>query len=294
MYLIERWGKMLGLKRGEVALFEHQKKWELEAQNVIKRLKGILGDVIVDIQHVGSTSIPTIKAKPIIDIAIAVNDFESLLSMVEELKINGFYHIPTNENNQLLFACGSYYDGTGEMQTHFIHIVLHNSMEWINYINFRDYLNNNFEVAKEYEALKISLCNSVNTREEYTNGKHDFITCTLRKALVKKYLGKTVHIKIDRPIGYVHQKKNYTLIYQINYGYIPNVLGGDGEELDVYLLGVTEPILEMDVNIIGIVHRENDVEDKLIAAPIGMNFSKTEIENAIHFQEQYYKTYVET
>ncbi len=285
---------MLGLKRGEVALFEHQKEWEIEAQNVMKRLKGILGDVIVDIQHVGSTSIPSVKAKPIIDIAVAVNDFDSLLSMLQELKINGFYHIPTNENSQLLFACGSYYDGTGEMQTHFIHIVLHNSMEWINYINFRDYLNNNFEVAKEYEALKISLSNSVNTREEYTEGKRDFIDFTLRKALVKSYLGKTVHIKIDRPIGYVHKKKEYSLTYPINYGYIPNVLGGDGEELDVYLLGVNEPVLEADVKIIGVVHRENDVEDKLIAAPVGTDFSKTEIENAINFQEQYYKTYLET
>ncbi|MBO5210586.1 MAG: GrpB family protein [Clostridia bacterium] len=285
---------MLGLKRGEVALFEHQKEWEIEAQNVMKRLKGILGDVIVDIQHVGSTSIPSVKAKPIIDIAVAVNDFDSLLSMVQELKINGFYHIPTNENSQLLFACGSYYDGTGEMQTHFIHIVLHNSMEWINYINFRDYLNNNFEVAKEYEALKISLSNSVNTREEYTEGKRDFIDFTLRKALVKSYLGKTVHIKIDRPIGYVHKKKEYSLTYPINYGYIPNVFGGDGEELDVYLLGVNEPVLEADVKIIGVVHRENDVEDKLIAAPVGTDFSKTEIENAINFQEQYYKTYLET
>lgn len=285
---------MLGLKRGEVALFPHEKDWDVEAQKTIVKLKEILGDLAVDIQHVGSTAIPSIKAKPIIDIAVAVNDFDSLLSMVQELKINGFYHIPTNENSQLLFACGSYYDGTGEMQTHFIHMVLHNSMEWINYINFRDYLNNNFEVAKEYEALKISLSNSVNTREEYTEGKRDFIDFTLRKALVKSYLGKTVHIKIDRPIGYVHKKKEYSLTYPINYGYIPNVFGGDGEELDVYLLGVNEPVLEADVKIIGVVHRENDVEDKLIAAPVGTDFSKTEIENAINFQEQYYKTYLET
>ena len=53
---------MIGLKRGEVALFPHEKAWELEAQNTIKRLKDILGDVIVDIAHVGSTAIPSIKA----------------------------------------------------------------------------------------------------------------------------------------------------------------------------------------------------------------------------------------
>lgn len=284
---------MLGLKRGEVALFPHEKEWEIEAQNTIKRLKNILGDVIVDIQHVGSTAIPTIKAKPIIDIAVSVNSFDEVLKQIYILESNGFYHRPSKEENQLLFSCGSFYDNIGDLQTHFIHFVLNNSMEWINYINFRDYLINNPDIAKDYEALKISLSNKVKDRAEYTAAKHDFITFTLRKALVKSYLGKTVHIEIDRPVGYIHKKEKYSLIYPINYGFIPDILGGDGEELDVYLMGVSEPIKECDVHIIGIVHRENDVEDKLISAPIGMNFSKTEIENAINFQEKYYKTYVE-
>lgn len=114
-----------------------------------------------------------------------------------------------------------------------------------------------------------------------------------RKALVKAYLGKTVDIKIDRPVGYVHKKENYSLIYPINYGYIPNVIGGDGEELDVYLLGVNQPVTEYRAKIIGIAHRENDVEDKLIAAPSNKVFFQNEIAEAIHFQEQYYKTTIE-
>lgn len=114
-----------------------------------------------------------------------------------------------------------------------------------------------------------------------------------RKIFVKTYLGKTVDIKIDRPIGYVHKKENCSLTYPINYGYLPGVIGGDGEELDVYLLGVNEPVTEYTAKIIGIAHRENDVEDKLVAAPVDLNFAKEEIERAIHFQEQYYKTTVE-
>ncbi|MBR6564006.1 MAG: NUDIX domain-containing protein [Clostridia bacterium] len=114
-----------------------------------------------------------------------------------------------------------------------------------------------------------------------------------RKAQVKSYLGKTVKIEIDRPIGYLHKKENYALTYPINYGYIPGVIGGDGEELDVYLLGVNEPVTEYLAKIIGIAHRENDVEDKLIAAPEGMVFYQNEIADAIHFQEQYYKTKIE-
>ena len=284
---------MLGLKRGEVLLLEHQNEWEIEAQKTIKALKVILGDIIVDIQHIGSTSIPQILAKPIIDIAVSVNAFCDVLILEKALANKGFYYRKTDETDQLLFACGSYYDGTGDKQTHFIHFVLKDSMQWINYINFRDYLTQNSAIAKEYEALKITLSKSAKDRAEYTLGKHNFITHILRKALVKSYLGKTVYIEIDRPIGYIHKKEKYSLTYPINYGYIPNVLGGDGEELDVYLLGVTEPINQADVHIIGIAHRENDVEDKLIAAPIGINFSKNEIENAINFQEKYYKTTVE-
>ncbi len=114
-----------------------------------------------------------------------------------------------------------------------------------------------------------------------------------RKEQVKSYLGKKVVIGIDRPVGYVHKKESYSLTHPINYGYIPGVFGGDGEELDVYLLGVSEPVTEFECEIIAIAHRHNDVEDKLVGAPVGMRFSKEEIVNAIHFQEQYYETEVE-
>ena len=250
-----------------------------------------------DIQHVGSTSILAIKAKPIIDIVVAVDDFKDVLALESELGNDGFYYRPNvNIKDQLLFACGSYYDGTGDLQTHFIHVVLTNSMEWTNYINFRDYLNKMPTVAKEYEDLKTSLAAATPVdkgRERYLRGKHDFIVYTLRKALVNFYLGKTIEIKIDRPIGSAHPK-HLDLVYPINYGYIPGVLGGDGEELDVYLLGVSKPIKEYKARVIGIVHRHNDVEDKLVAAPEGTIFTQTEIAEAVHFQEQYYESEIET
>jgi len=187
---------MIGLKRGTVKLFEHEKAWEIEAQNTIVRLRKILGNVIKDIQHVGSTSIYTIKAKPIIDIALAVDDFEDILAFEKELRDEGFYYRPKAQGslgNQLLFACGNYYDGSGDIQTHFIHVVLTGSMDWINYINFRDYLNNTPTVAKAYEELKVSLAEQApidSGREKYLKGKHDFIVYTLRKALVNSFLGK--------------------------------------------------------------------------------------------------------
>lgn len=289
---------MIGLKRGEVRLCEHEKEWETQAQSSIAELKSIFGNVAKDIQHVGSTSVPAIKAKPIIDIAVAVDDFDKVLSLVPKLEKAGWYYRPKNDMpGQKLFARGSYYDGTGDLQTHFVHVVSADGMDWINYINFRDYLNKTPSAAKEYESLKLSLAEKAPTdigRVQYTGGKHDFIVYTLRKALVNSNLGKTVKIKIDRPIGYVHKKENYSLTYPINYGFIPGIIGGDGEELDVYLLGVDNPVDEFTARIIGIVHRRNDIEDKLVAAPLGMTFTKAEIEKAVHFQEQWYESEVET
>lgn len=289
---------MIGLKRGTVQLCCHEKEWELEAQKTIARLQKILGPVGRDIQHVGSTSIPSIKAKPIVDIAVAVDDFDSILALEEELKKEGFHYRPKAQatlRNQLLFGCGSYYEGTGDLQTHFIHVVLADSMDWKNYINFRDYLNATPEAAKAYENLKVALAEAGpidSGRENYLAGKQDFIAFTLRKALVFSYLGKTVTIRIDRPAGSIHPK-HPGLVYPINYGYIPGVFGGDGEELDVYLLGVKRPVEEYTCRIIGIVHRQDDVEDKLVAAPAGVLFDQKEIAQAVRFQERYYTTKIE-
>ena len=287
---------MIGLEKGKVKLCPHDTAWETEAKDTINKLKNILGDAADDIQHVGSTAIPTIVAKPIIDIAVAAESFEEILKHENDLNSAGFFYRPSVEvNSQLLFAKGSYYEKTGDLQTHFIHVVLKDSMEWINYVNFRDFLIKRYDVAKEYEKLKLSLAeeNSENeAREKYTEGKRDFVAYVLRKALVDFYLGKTVRIEMDRPIGSPHPKRK-EIVYPINYGYIPDVLGGDGEELDVYLLGVDVPVEEYTAKIIAIVHRHNDVEDKLVAAPEGAIFTKDEISKSIYFQEKYYDSEIE-
>ena len=116
------------------------------------------------------------------------------------------------------------------------------------------------------------------------------MTLSERHEQVESYLGKTLKIEIDRPIGYVHRKGEKTLIYPINYGYIPGVLGGDDEELDVFLVGVDEPVSTYEGRIVGIVYRADDVEDKLIMAPEGVSLTASQMACAVYFQEKYYKT----
>ena len=177
---------MIGLEKGRVRLAPHDAEWEAEAERTVAELRALLGDAAVDIQHVGSTSVPTIMAKPIIDIAVSAADFSSVLKHESVLRERGYYYRPGAElENQLLFAKGSYYDGSGEMQTHFIHVVGRDSREWRDYINFRDYLIRHPEIAKQYEALKISLWQKApvdQDREKYLAGKESFITSILAEA----------------------------------------------------------------------------------------------------------------
>ena len=115
-----------------------------------------------------------------------------------------------------------------------------------------------------------------------------------RKALVLPYLGREVDVRIDRPIGYLHHKHGIELTYEVNYGFLPGVIGGDGEELDVYVLGPTEPLEHFSGRVIGIVFRRDDEEDKLIAAPDGAVFSPDEIAKKLDFAERYYNSYIVT
>lgn len=101
-------------------------------------------------------------------------------------------------------------------------------------------------------------------------------------------IGKIVSVIIDRPMGTYHPKHK-DLYYPINYGYVENIFAQDGEEQDVYILGVNEPIKEFSGKIIAIIHRLNDNEDKWVVAPENMDFSKEEIINQVHFQEQFFE-----
>lgn len=121
-----------------------------------------------------------------------------------------------------------------------------------------------------------------------------YLTPQEREGLIRTYLGKTVTVMVDRPIGFHHVTKGIHLDYTINYGNLPGVTGGDGEEQDVYILGVEVPAETFTGRIIAVVRRRDDNEDKFVAAPEGMAFSAAEIEKQIHFVEQYFDSTVQT
>ena len=106
------------------------------------------------------------------------------------------------------------------------------------------------------------------------------------------FLGQKVNVVIDRPLGSKHPQHGFT--YEVNYGYIPNTKSPDGEEQDVYVLGIDKPIDKIIGVCIAVIHRTNDNDDKLnddklVVTPNGEDFSDTEIEKLVKFQEKYFK-----
>lgn len=121
-----------------------------------------------------------------------------------------------------------------------------------------------------------------------------FLTEQEREELIQSLMGSVVDIVIDRPIGYVHFTKGITLHYPVNYGYLPGITGGDGEEQDVYILGISEPLTRFRGRIVGVIRRKDDNEDKLIAAPEGMVITREQIQRETFFAEQYFESFAES
>ena len=103
----------------------------------------------------------------------------------------------------------------------------------------------------------------------------------------EKYLGNILKIQIDRQFGSKHPKHGF--IYPVNYGFVPNTISGDNEELDAYLLGVFEPVDQFEGECIAVIHRTNDNDDKLIVVPNGKEYSNDAIEALVEFQEKFFE-----
>lgn len=101
------------------------------------------------------------------------------------------------------------------------------------------------------------------------------------------YLNELVNVVMDRPLGSKHPKHGF--IYPVNYGYIPNTESADGEELDAYVLGEHEPLIEFFGRVIAVLHRTNDDDDKLIVVADGKNYTDEQIEALVEFQERWFK-----
>ena len=108
-----------------------------------------------------------------------------------------------------------------------------------------------------------------------------------QQAKSSDYLNKIVSVVMDRPLGTKHPKHGF--VYEANYGYIPNTVSGDGEEIDAYVLGIDKPLKKFTGRCVAIIHRTNDNDDKLVVVPDGLKITNQFIEQKTKFQEQWFK-----
>lgn len=170
---------MVGLDRDKVVLFPYDKKWKEEYKKEKEVLETLLEGIDYQIEHVGSTSIEGLSAKPVIDIAIGTNDIETVIKIGDILKNHGY----DTENS--LDTKGEIFAGKGarDSRTHYIHIQKIGSTYWNNFMYFKKYLLEHPALIKEYEELKKQLAKLYSDdRRKYTAAKNEFISDILRKA----------------------------------------------------------------------------------------------------------------
>jgi len=172
---------MIGLERGIVRLAPYEDEWTHLYVEERARLQEAVGDQVLDIQHVGSTAIPGIVAKPILDIAVAVRSFEAAYVCIEPIVALGYeYHGENGIPRRHYFVRRD--PDSGQTIVH-LHVNEVDGPDWENQVLFRDYLLAHPEAAEEYVALKQELATQYpRDRDAYTEGKAPFIERILRLA----------------------------------------------------------------------------------------------------------------
>lgn len=165
----------MSLKNNTVHLETNYSLWKKMFNEEKETLNKIFSQDNFSIEHVGSTSIKNLSAKPIIDIAVGVNNFKDFQKY--EKKLEKLYTIKkNNEKKEILLI------KENKIETFFlIHVLEKNSERYKNMINFRNILNDNHQILKEYEKLKKNLSKKYqNDRTMYTKLKNDFIKNILK------------------------------------------------------------------------------------------------------------------
>ena len=159
----------LGLEQDVNRLVEYNPLWPQAFAEEAAEIKAKLGDRALAIEHYGSTAVPGLRAKPIIDLQIGVADIRDGLRLIGLLATLGYDDMGDQGIPE------HHVFGRGDVRTHHAHVVLHESDQWFRCLLFRDRLRTQPDVRAAYEALKVKLAAGARTRADYTAGKTDFV-----------------------------------------------------------------------------------------------------------------------
>lgn len=166
----------LGLRRTDVRLSEYDSEWERIFQAERAGLTEVLGERVAAIEHIGSTSVPGLKAKPILDIAVGLWTMEDAAALVRPLEELGYVYRPKSGTPERLFFA----KGTEDRRTHYLHCEVYGSASWRGQLLVRDRLIQSPQLRQAYQALKEQLAAQYpDDRQRYTQGKESFIETVL-------------------------------------------------------------------------------------------------------------------
>jgi GrpB-like predicted nucleotidyltransferase (UPF0157 family) len=169
---------MIGSPRNTVSLRLYNPNWKHLFEQEKNEILETVGQYVIDIQHIGSTSIEGLDAKPIIDIALAVGSFDEIDKIASALKPLGYARLKVKIEGKTVFA-----KDTEMGRTHSLHLELHKCVHWVEHIAFRDYLRSNPKAVDSYKQLKHSLALRYSDDvKSYTEGKKEFVDDILMKA----------------------------------------------------------------------------------------------------------------
>ncbi|MGE0794256.1 MAG: GrpB family protein [Microbacteriaceae bacterium] len=284
---------------GRIQVVAHDPGWIDAFELARSGLAAVLAPWMVAIEHIGSTSVPGLAAKPIIDIQVGIRSLVDGPAVIEAAESVGYEYRPEHEveiPDRRFFRRNR--DG---VRTHHLHVVERSNLDWWDrHVAFRDWLLTHPADCDRYAALKQRLAAEyLDDRRGYTDAKTAFVQEIERRALGARtqvgrlqpgeWLGHPVDVVIDRPLGSVHPLHGFR--YPVNYGYVPGHIAADGEGLDAYVLGPTSPLRAFRGEVIAVVLRRDDVEDKLVVGVAG-TWDAESVTQAIAFQEQFFDSSV--
>jgi len=173
-----------GMTAGQpVRIADYDARWASTFEEARAEIVSRCGALVVAVEHVGSTSVPGLAAKPIIDIMAAVERLDDAQALIEPLAALGFEYVPKNETPDRRF----FRRGLRGAGTHHLHVVEHGSCEWRRHLLFRDHLRAHPERAADYERLKRELAAAHGPdRGAYTDAKTPFIESVIERALAEE------------------------------------------------------------------------------------------------------------
>lgn len=170
---------MIGISKNSVILYPFSQEWSLLFEQEKSNLYNTIGDYVIDIQHVGSTSIKDMPSKPIIDIVVGLRNFNDGFKLIDKIQTLGYNFKGSLGNSNRFF----FWKGSKDNNTHNLHLTQYGDKNWNNQVLFRDFINSHPDYKDKYLKLKMDLSGKYKEdRTTYTQKKCEFIIDIIKLA----------------------------------------------------------------------------------------------------------------